>query len=170
MVQNIENCTEGCIENCIESSIEYSMEYEILTRTPEHARNDEEGWAVSYQYLLLMLGCLLLTLPLEWLLQARVYRRFRLVLIALLPVVVVFSVWDIVGIARNHWSYNPNYVTGVQLPFAMPIEELVFFIVIPLCGLLTYEAVGTGLRWMSDRRSRDVRQPRQPLPDHRGPA
>ena len=93
-----------------------------------------------------MLGCLLLTLPLEWLLQARVYRRFRLALIALLPVVVVFSVWDVVGIARDHWSYNPKYVTGLQLPFAMPIEELVFFIVIPLCGLLTYEAVGTVLR------------------------
>ena len=26
----------------------------------------------------------------------------------------------------------------------MPIEELVFFIVIPICGLLTYEAVGAG--------------------------
>jgi hypothetical protein len=24
----------------------------------------------------------------------------------------------------------------------MPVEELVFFIVIPICGLLTYEAVG----------------------------
>jgi lycopene beta-cyclase len=24
----------------------------------------------------------------------------------------------------------------------MPIEELVFFIVVPICGLLTYEAVG----------------------------
>ena len=24
----------------------------------------------------------------------------------------------------------------------MPVEELVFFVVIPICGLLTYEAVG----------------------------
>lgn len=164
MVENIENC----IDNCIEKDIENSIEYGILTGTPERATNDEEGCGVSYQYLLLMLGCLLLTLPLEWLLQARVYRRFRLAAIALLPVVVIFSIWDIVGIARNHWSYNPNYVTGLQLPFAMPIEELVFFIVIPLCGLLTYEAVGTGLRWMSERRLRDVRRPRQPMPDHGG--
>ncbi len=100
-----------------------------------------------------MLGCLVVTLPLEWVLRARVYRRFRLALIALLPVVFVFSVWDIVGIARNHWSYNPNYVTGLQLPFAMPIEELVFFVVIPLCGLLTYEAVGTVLSRLSAARS-----------------
>ena len=34
----------------------------------------------------------------------------------------------------------------------MPIEELVFFIVIPICGLLTYEAVGYVLRRLSARR------------------
>jgi len=30
----------------------------------------------------------------------------------------------------------------VTLIFGMPIEELAFFIVVPICGLLTYEAVG----------------------------
>ena len=108
---------------------------------------------MPYQYLLLMLGCLVLTLPLEWFLDARVYRRFRTAGLALLPVVLIFSVWDVVGIVRNHWSYNPRYVTGWQLPFSMPIEELVFFIVIPICGLLTYEAVGYGLRRLAVRRS-----------------
>ncbi len=109
-----------------------------------------------------MLGCLLVTLPLEWLLQARVYRRAGWMLLAILPVVVVFSIWDVVGIARGHWSYNPNYVTGWQLPFAMPIEELVFFIVIPICGLLSYEAVGAGLRRLADRPGRRSPTDRQP--------
>lgn len=37
----------------------------------------------------------------------------------------------------------------------MPLEELVFFVVIPVCGLLTYEAVGQVLaygRRVLDRR------------------
>lgn len=89
-----------------------------------------------------MLACLLITLPLEVVLGARVYRRLRLLALAVLPVVLVFSVWDVVGIVREHWDYNPAYVTGVQLVFGMPLEELVFFVVIPICGLLTYEAVG----------------------------
>ncbi|MET0695214.1 MAG: lycopene cyclase domain-containing protein [Propionibacteriaceae bacterium] len=100
----------------------------------------------QYQYLILMGACLLLTLPLEFVLGARVYRRFSALLFALVPVVLVFSVWDIIGIVRDHWSYNPRYVTGFRLIFEMPIEELVFFIVIPICGLLTYEAVGNVLR------------------------
>jgi lycopene cyclase domain-containing protein len=92
---------------------------------------------------MLMAACLLITLPLEFVLGARVYRRARALVVALLPVVVVFSIWDIVGILRDHWSYNPRYVTGIQLIFEMPLEELVFFLVIPICGLLTYEAVGS---------------------------
>ena len=107
-----------------------------------------------YQYLLLMAGCLAITLPLEFLLRARVYRRPGLLVTALVPVVVVFSVWDLVGIWRDHWSYNPAYVTGLDLPGGMPIEELVFFVVVPICGLLTYEAVGwvlSVLRRMSRR-------------------
>jgi lycopene beta-cyclase len=114
---------------------------------------------------MLMAGCLLITLPLELVFGARVYRRFKLMVLALLPVVLIFSVWDIVGIVREHWDYNPAYVTGVQLVFAMPLEELVFFIVIPICGLLTYEAVGQVLA-----RVRRGRVPTGPRPSGSGPA
>jgi len=99
-----------------------------------------------FQYLGLMAACLVLTLPLEFVLGARVWRRPRRLLTALLPVVAIFTVWDIVAIERGHWTYNPLYVTGLQLPGHLPIEELVFFVVIPICGLLTYGAVGRILR------------------------
>jgi lycopene beta-cyclase len=107
-----------------------------------------------YQYLLLMAGCVAVTLPLELLLGARVYRRPGLLVTALVPVVVAFSVWDVVGIWRGHWSYNPAYVTGLRLPGSMPVEELVFFVVVPVCGLLTYEAVGRVLARMRGSRRR----------------
>ena len=104
-----------------------------------------------YQYLLLMAGCLAITLPLEVVLRARVYRRPRRLALALLPVLVVFVAWDVLGIVRGHWTYSERYTTGVLLPLDVPLEELVFFVVVPVCGLLTYEAVGTvlalGRRW-----------------------
>ena len=100
-----------------------------------------------------MAGCLLITLPLEFVLGARVYRRAAGLAFAVIPVVIIFSVWDIVGILRDHWIYSPRFTTGVTLIFGMPIEELVFFIVVPICGLLTYEAVGQMLR-LTQRRSR----------------
>ncbi len=95
----------------------------------------------QYQYLLLMGACIVLTLPLEFVFGARVWRRPRRLLAALVPTVLVFSVWDIIAIARDHWSYSDRYTTGWLLPDVLPVEELVFFVVIPVCGLLTLEAV-----------------------------
>jgi lycopene beta-cyclase len=94
----------------------------------------------DFQYLLLLGACLVVTLPLELLLGARVWRRPRRLLAALAAPAVVFVAWDVVAIARHHWTYNPDYVTGWNLG-NLPVEELAFFLVIPICGLLTYEAV-----------------------------
>jgi lycopene cyclase domain-containing protein len=108
-----------------------------------------------YQYLLLMAGCLAVTLPLEFALRARVYRRPRRLLLSLIPTLVVFLAWDAVGIVRGHWWYSLDYTTGIR-PARVPLEEYVFFVVIPICGLLTYEAVGTVLGWVRKRRRHDT--------------
>ena len=61
------------------------------------------------------------------------------------PLVLAYSIWDIAMIAAGSWSYSEEKLTGILLPFEMPLEELVFFIVVPICGLLTLEAVGNVL-------------------------
>lgn len=99
-----------------------------------------------WQYLLLMGACLAITLPLEVLFGSRVYRQPRRLLAAMAVPVAIFVTWDLFAIARGHWTYNPAYVTGLELPGNLPIEELVFFVVIPICSLLTYETVGRVLR------------------------
>lgn len=97
------------------------------------------------EYLVVMGLCLLITLPLELLLGARVWRRPRRLLVAMAPLVLAYSIWDIAMIAAGSWSYSEEKLTGILLPFEMPLEELVFFIVVPICGLLTLEAVGNVL-------------------------
>ncbi|GLY69605.1 lycopene cyclase domain-containing protein [Amycolatopsis taiwanensis] len=93
-----------------------------------------------WQYLILTAACLAVTAPLE-LLGTGIYRRPLRLACAVLPVAAVFGVWDALAIAGGVWSYNPRYVTGVRLPFGIPVEELVFFLVVPVCGLLTFGAV-----------------------------
>jgi len=89
-------------------------------------------------YLEVMAGCLVVTLPLEVALRARVYRRWRRLLLTLLPVLAVFITWDVLAIRAHDWSYRK--LTGVRLG-NLPIEELVFFVVVPVCSVLTFEAV-----------------------------
>ena len=69
----------------------------------------------------------------------------------MLPVAAVFVIWDEVAIGAQLWTYNPAYVTGVNIPFRMPIEEVLFFLVIPLCALLTYNAVSAILNRFNRR-------------------
>ena len=101
-----------------------------------------------FQYLVLMGLCLLVTLPLEFVFHARVYRRPRQLLRAMAAPIVLFVAWDMVMIARGDWTYSSAYTTGWIIPPNLPIEELAFFVVIPLCALLTFEAV----TWLLGRR------------------
>ncbi|RDI60548.1 lycopene cyclase domain-containing protein [Nocardia pseudobrasiliensis] len=103
-----------------------------------------------WQYLLLLAGCLIVTAPLEFL-GSGVYRRPRTLGIALLPA-AAFIGWDLLAIATNIWHFSPRYLLGVWLPGAIPIEELLFFAVVPVCGLLTFAAVERLLGIVSDMR------------------
>jgi len=96
---------------------------------------------VHLSYLALLGGSLVATAPLELLLRVRVYARWRRLLVALAPTVVVFVGWDLYAIHRAQWSYNPGYLTGLRLPGRLPVEELLFFLVTPTCAILTLEAV-----------------------------
>jgi lycopene beta-cyclase len=110
-----------------------------------------------FQYLILMGLCLLITLPLEFVLGARVWRRPRRLATALLPAFAVFVSWDLWASATGTWGFDEQYTIGVTLPGGMVIEELVFFLVVPICGLLTLEAVriilGGGPDWWQQWRA-----------------
>lgn len=112
-----------------------------------------------WHYLLVLAICLAVTLPLELGLGVRVYRRPWLVTRTLLPVLVVFLAWDLLGYARGHWWFDERYTVGARL-LRLPVEEWLFFLVVPLCALLTFEAVSTVL----DRRS-GARAPREVASD-----
>jgi len=95
---------------------------------------------VKAVYLLVLAACLVGTAPLEVLLHTRVYARWRRLLLTLAPVLVVFTTWDVLAIRAGHWSYDPRQTTGLRLG-NVPIEELLFFVVIPTCSILSFEAV-----------------------------
>ena len=97
-------------------------------------------------YLLVLAACLVGTAPLELVLHTRVYARWRRLLLTLFPVVVVFSAWDVLAIRAGHWHYDPRQTTGVRLG-NLPLEELLFFVVIPTCSILALEAVRAVRGW-----------------------
>lgn len=92
-------------------------------------------------YLLLLAACLIGTSPLELRLGTGVYRRWRRLAVTLLPVVVIFGAWDAAGASWHWWHYDRAYLVGWKIVAGLPVEELLFFLVVPTCAVLTLEAV-----------------------------
>ena len=92
-------------------------------------------------YLLLLAACLIGTSPLEFVLGTGVYRRWRRLALTLLPVVIVFGAWDAAAVAWHWWRYDRAYLVGWNAVAGLPVEELLFFLVVPTCAVLTLEAV-----------------------------
>jgi lycopene cyclase domain-containing protein len=97
-------------------------------------------------YLALLAGCLVVTAPLELVLRVRVYARWRRLLLALLPELVVFLTWELYAVAHGHWSYDAAQVLPARIG-GMPVEELLFFLVVPTCAVLAFEAVRKVTGW-----------------------
>ncbi len=94
--------------------------------------------------------CLVGTLPLNWFFDLGVLGQVRRLVLSIAPMFVVFVVWDVAATHAGHWRFDPGQTLSVRI-LGLPLEELGFFVVIPLAGLLTYEAVGVV---MARRRSR----------------
>jgi lycopene cyclase domain-containing protein len=52
----------------------------------------------------------------------------------------VLIMWDSIAVSRGHWNFNEKYITGIKI-INLPVEEILFFIIIPFCALFTWEVV-----------------------------
>lgn len=98
-------------------------------------------------YLAVLAGCLVGALWLEPVLRVNVLRRWRRLLLTVTPVVIVFVLWDLAAIAAGHWTFDPRQTTGILLPGGLPVDEVLFFVVVPFCAILGFEAVRAVRGW-----------------------
>ncbi len=98
-------------------------------------------------YLGVLAFCVVGTIWLEVVLLTRVFARWRRLLAAVLPVAALFICWDVYAISEGHWTFDPARISGVMLPGGLPLDEVLFFLVIPTAAVLTLEAVRSARRW-----------------------
>ena len=78
---------------------------------------------------------------LEFAFKIRVLRRPRLLAQAILPVSIFFLIWDAFAINQYHWTFDSRQILGIIGPFNIPLEEYLFFLIIPIAAVLTLEGV-----------------------------
>lgn len=78
---------------------------------------------------------------LELVLKVRVLRRIRRIAMSVTPPALFFLIWDAIAVSRNQWHFDIRQVLGIYGPFHLPIEEYLFFLIVPLAAIMTLEAV-----------------------------
>lgn len=68
------------------------------------------------------------------------YKNFGSLFKSIIPVAIVFLIWDVVFTSQGFWGFNLKYTSGIYL-FGLPIGEYLFFIVIPYCCVFVYEVL-----------------------------
>lgn len=97
------------------------------------------GWRhASYAAMLVLV--LIAVLPLHHHYQLDALRQPVRLIMAVLPVAVVFVTWDVAATAAGQWHFDPAQTFAGRL-WGLPLEEYAFFMVIPFAGILTFEAV-----------------------------
>jgi lycopene cyclase domain-containing protein len=95
---------------------------------------------MKLEYFIVLGVCLAGPLALSFSKKLTFYKNpIRLVLAILIPM-IVFIAWDMFAAMRGHWGFNTDYITGFFI-FNLPVEEILFFAVIPFAGLFTWEVV-----------------------------
>ncbi len=97
---------------------------------------------MKYEYLILMLLCLSVPLWQSFNKRWGLRSKFKTALLAIVITAIPYIIWDIWATEVGHWYFNKDYVTGIEI-VNLPIEEIMFFFVIPFCCLFSWNAFKT---------------------------
>ena len=114
---------------------------------------------LSWSYVAMLVFCLAGTLPLVPAFGLQVLRQPRRVLLTIALAGTPFLLWDLGATEAGHWHFDAEQTLPWRVA-GIPLEEVGFFVVIPLVAVLTYEAVRVARRrWRpvgAGRRGEDV--------------
>ena len=93
-----------------------------------------------FTYAGLLLLVLLVPLVLSFDKKVHFYTRWKYLFPAIIITGVIFIFWDIKFTETGIWSFNPSYTIGIDIK-GLPLEEWLFFVVIPYACLFIYEVL-----------------------------
>lgn len=95
----------------------------------------------KYGYVAMIVFTVVGSFWLEVFLKVGVLKQVKRMLLTIAPVAFLFIAWDKYAIAHGHWFFDKDQILGIYGPWCIPLEEYLFFIVVPIAALMTIEAV-----------------------------
>jgi lycopene cyclase domain-containing protein len=107
----------------------------------------------------MLVFCLVGTLPLVRAFRLRVFQQPKRLVLTIVVAGTPFLAWDLYATGAGHWWFDAAQTLPWRVA-GLPLEEVAFFVVIPLVTVLTYESVRVARgrrRAGSPRQRREVR-------------
>jgi lycopene cyclase domain-containing protein len=93
---------------------------------------------MTINYLLLDILIILFPFLLSFKWKFAYYRYFKALFPSIAIVGLGYIIWDAIVTARGDWAFNYDYLSGVSI-VGLPVEEILFFIVVPYSCIFIYE-------------------------------
>ena len=101
----------------------------------------------NWSYVAMLLFVIVGSWWLEFAFKIKVLRRPRILISSIFPVSVFFLLWDAFAINQDHWTFDRDQILGIFGPLNIPLEEYLFFLIIPMAAVLTLEGVKVVMKW-----------------------
>lgn len=86
--------------------------------------------------------------------RLRIGKRWRELILTQFAIVIIYLSWDTWAIAKKNWFFDSNQIVNVDVLPKVPLEELLFFIIVPLTIILSYQALLKLTGWGEKGRER----------------
>jgi len=92
------------------------------------------------KYAMLLIFSLWVPFVLSFFPPLKFWRNWRALFYSIALIVLIFGSWDVFATYRGHWYFNPEGTYSLRI-INLPLEEVLFFVVIPFCCVFTWEAI-----------------------------
>lgn len=69
--------------------------------------------------------------------KVQFYKKWKPLFLSIFLMMIPYLIWDVYFTNNGYWGFNQDYLSGIYL-FGLPIEEILFFVVIPYACIFTF--------------------------------
>jgi lycopene cyclase domain-containing protein len=103
-----------------------------------------------YIYFTILAASLLGPLALSFDRKVGFRRKWKFLFPAMVLPALFYIIWDMYFTAKGVWSFNKDCISGIYF-FNLPVEEVLFFFVIPYCCVFIYECIRVYFRNLKNK-------------------
>ncbi len=108
-----------------------------------------------YTYFLILAVSIAGPLALSFDKKVAFYKKWKYLFPAMIIPALIYILWDIYFTANGVWRFNEDYIAGIKM-VNLPIEEVLFFFIVPYCCVFIYECIRCYFPKWKDNKTADT--------------